>query len=164
MRGHALQKQGRRNLGGDVVRNRHQALDRRHDVGGVRTRHGCPGHAGARPQIGHRAADLFDGPGALEADGKRQRQGIEPSAVVDVDEVEPRGLHAHQGFARSRSRRGHLRQHKNLGTTGLLGSYRLHEISYSHLIQHRRRACPSSRASGNDGLACHHFVAFARAA
>ena len=61
---------------------------------------GAVGDAAAGGQ-GHAVAHGLDHTGALEADARRQRQGIEPAAVVGVNEIQTDGAvrHAHHAGA-----------------------------------------------------------------
>lgn len=97
---HALEHDGRRRPVRHPVRDRHQHAGRDQAALGIR--------AGPAAGIGHpvaglhdrdAGADRLDDPGPLAAQSGRQRQRVEPGAVVGVDVVGPDGCMAYAGLA-----------------------------------------------------------------
>ena len=106
MRGHPLQHGGGGAFRLEPLRERHQARRRDGLMGSVGAHRSCPGDAIARFEVAHALAHRLHRARAFLPGDERQRHLVGAAALVDVDEIDPRRLHAHQDLARLGLRRG----------------------------------------------------------
>ena len=120
LRRHALQQHGGSNLVADAVRNLHQP--RRRDV--HRLGIGADEAAGIADPVtglegGDAVADGLHHAGGFRAQARRQRQGVEPGAVIGVNEVHTDGGVLHPHFAGRGRRQLHIHILQHIAAAGL---------------------------------------------
>src|SRR5439155_18926188 len=103
--------------------NQHQALRRYDRVRGVSAADvGPPRHALPDAHLGDARPDLLHHTSAFHPHRERHGQRVLPAALVDVDEVHPGRLDAHQRLPRAGGRELHLVDLHHLGAAGLVGA------------------------------------------
>ncbi len=146
VRGHALQHRGGGGARVDGRRERHQLPRRHRRVLGV----GADVHrvrdaiAGARlvDAVAHR----LDHARRFRAGHERERQRVEPAAVIHVEEVHADRFSAHQRFTARRRRAIDLFQHQRLGAAGAVHADRFHARRHRHRAAWSRRMAVSQRS------------------
>ena len=131
VRRHALEKCRRRLGEAHFFRQRHETLGRNRGELRVSSRHHDVADTSADLGLRNTLPDRLDDAGRFYARRKRAGERVEPSSVVDIDEIHANGLQAHEGFARSGFRGGAILQIERLGAARGLNAYRLHGAEYS---------------------------------
>ncbi|MDT4819728.1 hypothetical protein FQZ97_528520 [compost metagenome] len=117
----ALEHHRRAGLEGDRLRQPAQAHRRHqaHVAVGAGRKAGV-GRPVPHPQVLHARADRLDHPGALHAELQRERQAIQPLALVDVEEIHPDGVVTDAHLARAGLADRNLDQAQRLRPAGLV--------------------------------------------
>jgi hypothetical protein len=121
LRGQALEHHGRPGLEADRVRQHAHALGRHHAHLAVAARRlAGVGGTVADLEVGHAFAHRLHDAGAFHAKLQRHGEGVEPAALVDIDEVQADGLVADADLARAGVAHGHIYEFELFGATGLV--------------------------------------------
>ncbi len=129
MRGEPLQGQGCGDIELDTGRHDDRAVGRHGEQFGVGSGALSRAHAVAHLQTRDAFAERLDDSGSLRTRSERQVHGVAAAALIGLDEVEPRGVRAHEHLAGSRGGRRSIRRLQHLVPAGLGHDDREHETS-----------------------------------
>ena len=121
LHGQAFEHHRRGLLVGDAGRQHHQPVGRHHALLAIGAKRPAGiGDAIAGLDVGDALTDLLDPAGGLGAEAAWQRHGIEPSADIDINEVEPDGGVPHTCFAGARFADRYLFPRQHFRSAGLV--------------------------------------------
>ena len=133
VRGQALEHQRRGAIEADVVGNGHEFRRGDHrELGVARAQH--VGDAVAGPNLGDVGADRLDDTGGFASRCERSFERVQPSAVVDVDEVDADRFDANQRFSRPRFRDRNIVERECFRSSRSADSYSLHAREYTSAV------------------------------